>query len=498
MERSMQIRRSFAIIIGVSILVAGAALALGLTSWAGHSVLGSSHAIPVYINQAADGGSVVSSNAMGFAPILKPALPAVVSIISSRVVKTPQSPFLNNPFFQQFFGGQLPRSPQHQREVGLGSGVIISPDGYILTNNHVIDKATDIKVMLADKRQFPGKVIGADPKTDIAVVKIAATGLPTIALGDSSMLQVGDYAFAIGNPFGVGETATMGIISATGRNGLDIEDYEDFIQTDAAINPGNSGGALLNARGELIGTNTAILSGGSGGNQGIGFAIPINMAKYVMDQILKHGKVVRGYIGVGIQEITPALAKAFNIPAEKGALISNVDPNSPGAKADLRRGDVIIELNGQPITGPNDLRLKVATMAPGTTVHLKVLRNGESRDVSLNLGESPSSKNAGTTPGGSAESSPMRGVQVDELTGDIRQQLGLKPDTKGVVVTEVPDGSPAADVGLQHGDVIEEINRQPVSSVSDYQQLVGQAGKQTLVLLVNRGGETAFLVVRPE
>ena len=497
-ERSMQIRRSVAIVIGILILVAGAALALGLTSWAGSPVLGSFHAIPIYVSQAAGAGHPASPNAMGFAPVLKPALPAVVSIMSSRVVKTPQTPFSNDPFFQQFFGGHLPHGQQKQRELGLGSGVIISPDGYILTNEHVVDKATDIKVVLADKRQFAGKVIGADSKTDIAVVKIAATGLPTITLGDSSKLQVGDYAFAIGNPFGVGETATMGIISATGRNGLDIEDYEDFIQTDAAINPGNSGGALLNARGEVIGINTAILSGGSGGNQGVGFAIPINMAKYVMDAILKYGKVTRGYIGVGIQEVTPALAKAFNIPPEKGALISSVDPNSPGAKAGLQRGDVITELNGKPVAGPNDLRLKVATMSPGTTVHVKILRNGESREVTFELGESPSSKSASNTSTSSTESSPMRGVQVDQLTNELRQQLGIKPETKGVVVTEVPDGSPAADAGVQRGDVIEQINRQPVNSISDYQRLIAQAGKQPLVLLINRKGRTAFLVVQPE
>ena len=287
------------------------------------------------------------------------------------------------------------------------------------------------------------------------------------------------------------------ILCIDGRNGLSIEDYEDFIQTDAAINPGNSGGALLNSRGELIGINTAILSGG-GGNQGIGFAIPINMAKYVMDDILKHGKVVRGYIGVGIQEVTPDLAKAFNAPAEKGALIGNVESNGPGAKAGLQRGDVITELNGQPVNGPNDLRLKIGTMTPGTTIHLKISRNGEMRDVSLTLGQVPSEANGSNSSTGAAESSPMRGVQVDELTPDIRQQLQLKSDVEGVVVTNVPDASPAADAGVQRGDVIEQINKQPVRSVSDYQRLIQQAGQHTLVLLVNRGGNTTFMVVETE
>jgi serine protease Do len=419
MERFIQMRHSVATTIGACLLVAGVALGLAVTARARRPVVGSSHEFPVYISQSEGTESSTRANGMGFASVFKPALPAVVSIMSSRVVKVPPMPFFNDPFFQQFFGGQLPQGPQQQRERGLGSGVIISADGYILTNNHVVEKATEIRVMLPDKRQFPGKVVGTDPKTDIAVVKIDTSGLSAIKLGDSSKLQVGDYAFAIGNPFGIGETATMGIISATGRNGLDIEDYEDFIQTDAAINPGNSGGALLNARGELIGINTAILSGGSGGNQGIGFAIPINMAKYVMDQILKHGKVVRGYMGVGIQEVTPDLARAFNVPVEKGALVGNVEPNGPGAKAGLQRGDVIQELNGQPVTGPNDLRLTVGTMAPGTTVHLKVNRSGKSRDVNVTLGESPSGKNAENAQGSTAEASPMRGVQVDELTPDI-------------------------------------------------------------------------------
>lgn len=496
MARLLQVRQSAALAFVALVLIVGGVVGLAASSWAGHSVLGATHEIPVYIGQTGHVANGPKENALGFAPLLKPALPAVVSITSSRLVKVPQSPFFNDPFFQQFFGGQMPHAPEEQREHGLGSGVIISPDGYILTNNHVIEKSTDIKVTLPDKRQFPGKVVGADPQTDIAVVKIGATGLPTIPLGDSTKLQVGDYAFAIGNPFGVGETATMGIISATGRNGLSIEDYEDFIQTDAAINPGNSGGALLNAFGELIGINTAILSGG-GGNQGIGFAIPINMAKYVMDQILKHGKVVRGYIGVSIQDVTPELARAFHVTAEKGALVSGVESNGPGAKAGLQRGDVITEINGQPVEGANDLRLKVGTMAPGTTVNLKVDRNGQTHDFSFALGEAPTGKTAAKNEG-TPENSPMRGVQVDELTNDIRQQLGLKPNVKGVVVTNVSDDSPAADAGLQRGDVIEQVNRQPVNSVSDYQHLVSEAGKQTVVLLVDRGGNTTFLVVQPD
>jgi serine protease Do len=497
--RTIQLRRSAVIFSVAIVFVVGGAFGLFAWALAGPSAFGYQKLVPVFVTRAASAAASQDGTAMGFAGVLKPVLPAVVSIASSRIVKVPQNQMFNDPFFQQFFGEQFQGAPRQEREQGLGSGVIISAGGYILTNNHVIDKATEIKVILPDKRQFPGKLVGTDPKTDVAVVKISATGLPTVTLGDSSKLQVGDYAFAIGNPFGVGETATMGIISATGRNGLDIEDYEDFIQTDAAINPGNSGGALLNARGEVIGINTAILSGGQGGgNQGIGFAIPINMAKYVMDQILKHGKVIRGYIGVGIQEVTPDLAKAFNVPAEKGALVGNVEANSPGGKAGLQRGDVITELNGQPVDGPNDLRLKVGSMAPGTAVQLKVLRSGESRDVTLTLGEAPSGKGTAKNAEGSAENSPMKGVQVDELSNDIRQQLGLGPDVKGVVVTEVPDGSPASESGLQRGDVIEQVNRHPVNSVGDYERLVREAGAQALVLLINRGGNTTFVVVQSE
>lgn len=496
MERIMHVRHSLAIAVAVCIFVIGAALGVGISSWSGNTVLGSSRGIPIYIGQK-DGRDPGQPNGGGFASILSPVLPAVVSITSSRIVTTPQSPIFNDPFFRHFFGGQA--APQQQREMGLGSGVIVSPDGYILTNNHVVEKSNDVKVILSDKRQFPGKVVGTDPQTDIAVVKIAATGLPTVTFGDSTRLRVGDYAFAIGDPFGVGETATMGIISATGRNGLDIEDYEDFIQTDASINPGNSGGALLDARGQLIGINTAILSGGgSGGNEGIGFAIPINMAKYVMDQILRHGKVQRGYIGVGIQEVTPDLAKAFHVPAEKGALVGEVQPNSPGAKAGLQRGDVITELNGETINGPNDLRLRIGTMSPGATIQLKVDRGGEPKGFAVVLDQAPSTKKAATSPGGSEENNLMSGVEVQDLTADIRNQLGLNSDVKGVVVTSVGEASAAAASGLQRGDVIEQVNRQPVNSVGDYDRLVRQNGNKALVLLVNRGGNTTFLVVEPE
>jgi serine protease Do len=497
----VQIRRSIALTAAVCILVVGGVTGAAFSSWAKHP---SKDAAPNVIIAGTASGDSLTANAMGFAPVLKPALAAVVNISSSRVVKTPQapsSPFFDDPFFRQFFGDQFFRQmPREQRERSLGSGVIVTEDGYILTNNHVVDKATDIKVALPDKREFKGKVVGSDPKTDVAVVKISATGLPTLAFGNSDKLQVGDYVFAIGDPFGIGETATMGIVSAKGRGHLDIEDYEDFIQTDAAINPGNSGGALVDARGELVGINTAILAGNGGGNQGIGFAIPIDMARRVMDQILKNGKVTRGYLGVVIQEVTPDLAKAFKAPEGKGALVGDVSSDGPGAKAGLQKGDVIEEIDGQAVSGVNELRLRIASTAPGTTVHLKVFRNGEPRDVSVTLGQLPEKANEGPLGGGEneSESTPMKGVQVDELTAQLRRELDLSPSIHGVVVTDVSPDSPAAGAGLRRGDVIEEVNRQPVDSTTEYRKALRRAGNQSLVLLVNRNGNTTFIVIEPQ
>ena len=500
LQGTLQIRRSMAVVAISGVLIFGGVSGAGLSLWAKHG--SSLSQLPAVVVAAGSNVEAAPPNELGFAPVLKPALAAVVNISSSRIVKTPSgpsSPFFEDPFFRQFFGDQFFRQmPREQREHSLGSGVIVSEDGYILTNNHVVDKATDIKIALPDKREFKGKVVGSDPKTDVAVVKISATGLPTLAFGDSDKLQVGDYVFAIGDPFGIGETATMGIVSAKGRGGLAIEDYEDFIQTDAAINPGNSGGALINARGELIGINTAILAGNGGGNQGIGFAIPISMARRVMDQILKNGKVTRGYLGVAIQDVTPDLAKVFKAPEGKGALVGDVSSDGPGAKAGLQKGDVIEEIDGQTVTGVNDLRLRIASTAPGTTVHLKILRNGKPRDVAVTLGQLPEKANEGPLSGGENEGTPMKGVQVEELTPQLRRELDLSPNVHGVVVTDVSPDSPAADAGLRRGDVIEEVNRQAVDSVSEYRGALRRAGKQSLVLLVSRNGNTTFVVIEPE
>ena len=436
----------------------------------------------------------------GFAPVVRKVLPTVVNISSSKVVKTRTGFSGQMPDeLRQFFGGEPQgrfNAPREQREQGLGSGVIVSPEGYILTNNHVVEEATDVKVTLSDKREFKARVIGTDPKTDIAVLKIDASGLQPIVVGDSSKVQIGDYALAVGNPFGVGKTVTMGIVSATGRAGLGIEDYEDFIQTDAPINPGNSGGALVNDRGELVGINTAILAHGpegSQGNQGIGFAVPVNLARTVMDEILKSGKVTRAYLGILPQDVTPTIAKAFGVKEAAGALVGDVTPNSPAERAGLLKGDIILQLNGKPVEDANQLRMTISMMSPDTGVNLKVLRNGAERDFAVKLAELPVKEaSVGENPNGAK--GDLAGISVEDLDASTARQLGVPSNTAGVVVTDISPSSPAVDSGLRRGDVIQEVNRKPVHNTADFEAAMRGAKDQTL-LLVNRQGSTLYVAV---
>jgi serine protease Do len=436
----------------------------------------------------------------GFAPVVKQVLPNVVNISTSKVVRTPnQMPegMQSDPFFQQFFGqgsGNRQDGPRNRREQSLGSGVIVSPEGYILTNNHVVDGATDVKVTLSDKRELKAKIIGTDPKTDVAVLKLEGANFPAITLGDSSKVQVGDYALAIGDPFGVGQTVTMGIVSAKGRGNLGIEDYEDFIQTDAPINPGNSGGALINDRGELVGINTAILSHGSGGNEGIGFAIPVNLARSVMGQILDHGKVTRGYLGVVIQPISPAMAKDLGLNKLQGALVGDVGPKGPAQAGGVQRGDVILATNGNAVNDSNELRNTISMMQPGETVKLEISRNGSTKDLNVKLGELPLSKEEARNQPDGASKDVLEGVSVENLDAETASQLQLPETTKGVVVTGIDPSSPKADSGLQKGDVIQEVNHQPVHNVAEFEQAMRKSGKDGgALLLVNRGGTTLFI-----
>ena len=495
---SLKIRRWVATVVVVAAFAGGALLSQGFRDWAGHAVFGASRE-PITIAQNALPVSL-GNFANGFSAVIKPALPAVVNIRTSKIVK-PQanqmSPMFNDPMFRQFFGDQFGQGgkPHAEREQALGSGVIITPDGTILTNNHVIDGATDIKVQLSDKREFAAKLVGADPKSDVAVLKIEGKDLPTLPLGDSSQLNVGDLIFAIGDPFGVGETATMGIVSATGRSRLGIEDYENFIQTDAAINPGNSGGAMIDIHGNLVGINTAILShGGSGGNEGVGFAIPMSMAKPVMDQILAHGKVIRGYLGVHIQDFSPELAKSFNFNQSGGVLIGDVSANTPAANAGLKKGDVIVKLNGQAESDSNDLRNTISQMSPGTQVKLDIWRDGKVQPFTVTLGELPKDKETAESSDDSS-SGEIQGIDVQDLTPEISQQLNLPSGTHGVVVTSVDPASAAAAAGINRGDLIQEINHKPVTSASQYKQLMSGASGQPILLLINRGGITSFVVV---
>ena len=490
----------------VALAVGGLAGSLA-TATTGRSVLGRVNPVAMFVSSAdseAIGKQV--SFVDGFVPVAKKVLPAVVNISSSKIVRSPDqgpsSPFFADPFFRQFFGDNNSpqfRVPQEQREHSLGSGVIVNSDGYVLTNNHVISGADEIKVALGDRREFTGKLIGTDAKTDVAVVKIEGKDLPVLTLGDSSKMRVGDFALAVGNPFGIGQTLTAGIISATGRGGLGIEDYEDFLQTDAAINPGNSGGALVNVRGELIGLNTAILSGGGGGNQGVGFAVPVNMARMVMEQIMKNGKVTRGSIGVLIQPVTPELAKSFGLTGQpRGALVSNVTPDSPAERAGIKRGDIIIAFNNEPIVDSRNLSLKVSMMAPGTKVTLKVFRNGGEQEIPVTLAELPATAGEGGPAAQGAPPSQRLGISVEALTPQTARQLGLAARTTGVVITEVQPGSPAEEAGFRRGDVIQEVNRKPVTSTEEFRNAVQQTGGQPLLLLINRGGDHIFVAVTPK
>ena len=437
----------------------------------------------------------------GFASVIGPALPAVVNISSSRLVSRPNNVpgFLGGPLFRQFFGNQAPQPsrPQTEREYSLGSGVIINPNGYILTNNHVIAGASEIEVFTQAQKKFKAKLIGSDPRTDIAVLKIDASGLPALTFGDSSKLKVGDLVFAIGDPFGIGETATTGIVSATGRAmGGSIEHYENFIQTDAAINPGNSGGALIDLHGNLVGINTAIISRGGGGNEGVGFAIPANMARNIVQQIVENGKIVRGYLGVTIQAVGPDMAKAFGLPHGGGALIGDVQPNGPAAKDGLQQGDIVVALNGKPVSDADNLSVEISEMTPGTVAHLKIYRNGETMEKDVKLGTYPQSGQ--TSPqSNSGAGAALQGVQVENLTPQMAQQLALNSQA-GVVVTAIDPSSAAASAGIQRGDVIQQVNRKPVANVAQYRQALSGTGRQAVLLLVNHQGESHFVVVEPQ
>ena len=435
----------------------------------------------------------------GFAPILERVAGAVVNISTTRTVRPsgPASiPFFDDPLFRDFFGhGE--RAPREQREQALGSGVLVSSDGYVLTNSHVVQGADDISVALPDRRELKAKIVGQDPRTDIAVLRIQGEGFPFARFADSSRVRVGDFALAIGDPLGLGQTVTMGIISAKGRGNVGIVDYEDFIQTDAAINPGNSGGALINVEGELIGINTAIAtSGGARGNQGIGFSVPSNLAREVMKQIEEHGRVIRGWLGVAVQDVTPPIAAALGRKAQGGALVGDVTEGSPAAKAGLARGDVVVDFDGKPTVDSRELRLRIAEQSPGARVSLGVLHDGARRELTVTLGEMPSDEQK--RPPGAPAAPPATGIQVAPLTPELARRLDLRDGTPGVVITGVQAGSRAAEAGLRPGDVIQEIDRGRVRSPDDLRKALEKDGKRTHLYLILREGMTHYVAVPPE
>jgi len=409
--------------------------------------------------------------------------PAVVNVSMKRAAQA--TPEALDPFFQQFFGRVPPRVQR-----GLGSGFVINADGYVVTNNHVVDGATEIRVKLADGRELAGRVVGRDPRTDLALLKVDAHGLPTIPLGDSAALKVGEPVMAIGNPFGLEQTVTTGIVSATGRV-IGEGPYDDFIQTDASINPGNSGGPLINARGQAVGINTAIVSR-SGGSVGIGFAIPVNLAKPVVSQLASAGHVTRGWLGVGIQPLTADLAKSFRLSQTDGALVTSVSAGSPAAKAGLKQGDVIVEYDGRPVGRAGDLPRAVAETPVGRAVPVKVVRDGKPLTLTATVGRLEEAREAKAEP---APGEPALGVTARTLTPTVAQQLGLR-EQRGVLVVGVNDGSRAEAAGLKAGDIIAEVDHRAVASVEDLQQALRRhpAGAPVL-MLVQRDGDPLWLAV---
>jgi serine protease Do len=417
-------------------------------------------------------------------------MPAVVNVRTVAEAQRSRGPAIPEPF-RRFFPPQDPGGREQRR--GVGTGFLVDPDGLLVTNHHVVDGATSIEVTLSDGRKFPAKVMGSDPETDVALLKIEATGMPTIPLGSSAKLKVAEPVMAIGNPFGLDHTVTVGIISGTGRF-IGAGRYDDYIQTDAAINPGNSGGPLINTRGEVVGINSAIASR-SGGFQGVGFAIPIDLAKPILQQLRVSGKVTRGWLGVSIQPLTPDLAKSFGLTVTQGALVSSVVEESPAAKAGVRPGDVIVQFDGKPIDGPRALPPLVALTEVGRTVSMTVLRDGAEQTLRLTVGNLSDSQVARASTGDRLMAERL-GIGLQELTPELARRLGVKDDN-GVVVTEVKPDSPAAQAGLASGDVIREVNRLPVRALEDVEKGMSRGGAEAkqVLLRVEREGNQRYVVV---
>ncbi len=479
--------------------IAAAALSLSLAGWnlSNPTAEAASANRPSAVATTPAPGARTVATRDSYADLVAEVAPAVVTIRSERRVREAvQFPFDDtNPMFRRFFGDRMPseRRQVPREEGALGSGVIVRNDGYILTNEHVVDGAEHTQVELPDHRTFDAKLVGSDKPSDLAVLKIDARDLPTMRLGNSDQLRVGDVVLASGNPMGIGQTVTLGIVSAKGRaTGIGDGGFQDFIQTDAPINHGNSGGALVDTRGELVGINSEILST-TGANMGIGFSIPANMAENVMDQLIASGRVRRGMLGVTVQAVTSDIASSLGLNEVRGAIVSNVEAGSPAARAGLQQGDVILTLNGQPVNDSNGLRNRVAGAMPGTKVTLSVMRNGHEQTMSAVLGELPGSRRTAAAPAAEGDRGRF-GLSVEPVTPEAARELGLK-DLHGVVVDQVAAGSAASEAGIQPGDVIEQVNRKPVNSVGDLQAALENAGVRPALLLVNRQGTDLFVAL---
>jgi serine protease Do len=496
---SQLVRKTLGIVISMAVL--STVIVVGSQSFVPYPASGSPAATTV-------ASPVAALPANGFTEVAKAVTPAVVNIttvMTEKVADGRSVPDELRERMEEFFGGpngpfgprgfrgpQGPGEPRGHRGGGQGSGVIVSPDGYVLTNNHVIDGAREVTVTLPDKREFQGKIVGTDPKTDLAVVKIDGENLPSVAWGDASKLQVGEYVLAVGNPFGLNSTVTLGIVSALGRGRMGITQYEDFIQTDAAINPGNSGGALVNTKGELVGINTAIFSQ-SGGYQGVGFAVPTSMGKPIYESLIKTGKVVRGFLGIGIQDLNHDLAKSFGIKDAKGALVSDVREDGPAEQGGLKQGDVIISYQGSPVEDAVALQRMVTRTPVGSKVTVKIMRDGREKELTITIGEQPDTIKTAKAESGEKDYA-FAGVAVQDLDKDTAKELGIKGKAQGVVVTGVEPDSGADKAGLMPGDVIREINRQPVKSVKEFEKVSSTVKKgDNVLMLINRRGNALFL-----
>src|SRR5437762_12540245 len=442
-----------------------------------------------------------------FAPIVEKVASSVVTVFTTQTVSRGLTTFpFGDDTLRQFFGGQSPQRQGKQTLQGLGSGVIVSPDGYIVTANHVVSGADEILVGLgAELRKYKAKKVGADPGTDVALLKIEEKNLPSINFADSEKARAGDVVLAIGNPFGLRQTVTMGIISAVGRGGMGIVDYGNFIQTDAAINMGNSGGALVDVEGRLLGINTAIFSR-SGGNQGIGFAIPANLTREVMQSLREKGRVVRGYVGASVESLTPDLADAMKLKGQPtGALVGELEPNAPAAKAGIKTGDLIAAVNGKKINDARELRLMIGSMPPATKAQIEVNREGQTKTFDIQLAEMPpNAADEGAETSSDETTQPEKttvfgGVAITNITDDIRSALNLPKDIQGAVIAEIDPDSPAAKAGLREGDVIQEVNKQPVKSAKDLVAISKKLkSKEKILMRVYSQGRSSYVALEPK